>query len=140
MLSYSDIQFHKGSFTGQMELRPAPSFMQLITQDMPLEAAQLLTMSDIALKMNWEYSKPQCFVDADLLWSDSSLLALAFSGQPTPSETIQIPENSVDMEDQQAMVMWRDQADFSTVRRNLITAGVPEQLFGIIAFLQAFSS
>lgn len=139
-LSYSDVQFHKGSFTGQMELRPAPSFMKLITQDMPLEAAQLLTISDIALKTNWEYSKPQCLINTDLLWSNSSLLALAFSGQSAPSETIQIPEASVDMEDQQAMVLWRDQADFSTVRRNLITAGVPEQLFGIIAFLQAFSS
>ena len=140
VLNYSNVQLQKRGFTGQAAAQLDPSFMELITKDMTAEAGQMLSMAELMLKMDWNCTSRKSDIHADLLLNQRSMLSLAFSGETADAEPIHIPDASADLDDEQAMTNWVSQADFDAVRHNLITAGVPEQLFTMIELLQAFSA
>lgn len=115
---------------GTIRLEPTAALMNMIV----FGGDNAGFLSDIALELEYNISDTHASYQLKLLASDVFLASLKLSASyGTAEEEIRVPDNAVDVMDQDALMAWTGNLSFDEILSNLEKAGVPQQLLELLA-------
>lgn len=123
---------------GVIYLEPSAALMMELFEEMGVDSASagMLGMADIVLRINYEENEDTSKSAVTLLSNDTSILEVVVSGEMTEPQEIKVPENAVDVNNEDAIYNWAAGLDIEGIFENITQAGVPEELFASLLTIQ----
>ena len=109
----------KGELDGSVQLRISQRLLEQMGAGIPADLLVVCDLEGSAKAMKTGY---KVYVDTEMLF------AVEISSVISEGATIEIPENVISGEDQEALMSWVQNMDMEGVLDNLSAAGVPSQL------------
>jgi hypothetical protein len=117
----------KDALSGTITLKPTADLLTMI-----FNTATPLDMTSFALELKLDITNEKSDVEIKLTGDDALILGVAVKAGQKAAATIQAPSDAVDVTDYLELMGWVTKLDLDTVINNLRTAGVPDDLVGIV--------
>lgn len=112
--------------SGTVRIEPTAQLIQNITG-----GSNSLPFADVALEIKLDLGK-NFYMELNLLGNDELVVGLILDSKSTSADSVQVPSNSIDINDSYALQEWVEEMDFDTILRNLRNAGVPSELVDML--------
>ncbi|MBE6767565.1 MAG: zinc ribbon domain-containing protein [Ruminococcaceae bacterium] len=127
-----------GYLNGTFRITPKKALFEMMGMDE--DAALMIGTYDPSLEFVMKNSKNASEMAINLYKDESLLFGLVSEGKTSKADKVEIPENTVDGTDEEALMNWLEQIEGDTVEEKLRSIGVPEEIMDVLELLLGSSS
>ena len=124
--------------SGTVYLEPSASLLTGIAEEIGMDSsmASMVAMADVVIRVDFENSDDASQCSVKILSNEVSLLEVGILGEVLEVQSIELPQNAVDSDDEEAAYSWLFGLDFAGLFTKLTDAGVPEDLLTAMLMAQ----
>ncbi len=120
----------EGYLNGSFRIAPKKALLEMMGAGK--EATLLLSTYDPSLEFVAKNSKNATELAINLYKDESLLVGLVFESKTSKADKVTIPENTLNVTDEDSVMEWFNQIEGDTVSEKLETIGVPDEIMDIL--------
>ena len=131
-LELVDAKIADDRLSGTFRIIPGDMIMDAIGASMDPSASAMLGFANPILELKLDYGKTDAMGKISFFLGTMEFISMEVNAVNKPAETITVPENGINADDEAQMEAWVNGIDLQKVWDNLTDAGFPEDLLTMI--------